>query len=269
MSGVLGIDIGAQNAVVMTVKAGHVNCVLNSESKRQSPTLVSFDNDHREIASAARTCWRRQYKNTISEIKRFVGLEGTKEAIDYESQFVGNAKQIKTTADNTVAFDVQYRGEKSEFRNEQAYAALLGELVDMAATNVKLPAILSRDKFQVVLSVPSYFTARQRKAVLNSARIANVHCLRVINDTTALALKYGFQEQRSIGPDGTTTVMFLDLGASDYSVSIARIKHKSVEVLGDVSVPRLGGREIDLMLCKHFAKTAKEIAKGCSYSSWW
>ena len=60
MSGVLGIDLGAQNAVIMTVKKGHVVSVLNSESKRQNPTLVSFDNDHRQIATAAKTIWKRK-----------------------------------------------------------------------------------------------------------------------------------------------------------------------------------------------------------------
>ncbi len=44
----------------------------------------------------------------------------------------------------------------------------------------------------VVLNVPTFFADRERRAVLDAARIAGLNCVRLMNDTTASKLKQYF-----------------------------------------------------------------------------
>lgn len=71
----------------------------------------------------------------------------------------------------------------------------------------------------VVIAVPAYFTDVQRRAVLDAAEIANLHALRLINDTTATALGYGITKLDLPEPDQPARhVAFVDIGYSDYQV---------------------------------------------------
>ena len=116
MSTILGIDFGAQNACVMTVRDGHTVCVLNAESKRQTPTVVSMETEHREIGTGGFTSWKRNYKNTISELKRFIGTNATDKQIETEKEYIFNAKKLVAAEDDgATAFECQYLGEKSAF----------------------------------------------------------------------------------------------------------------------------------------------------------
>jgi heat shock 70kDa protein 4 len=44
----------------------------------------------------------------------------------------------------------------------------------------------------VVLSIPTYASNVERQALLDAAEIAGLKCLRIINESTAICLNYGF-----------------------------------------------------------------------------
>lgn len=43
----------------------------------------------------------------------------------------------------------------------------------------------------VVISVPSYFTEQERKALLDACKIAEIPLERLLNETTGVAINYG------------------------------------------------------------------------------
>lgn len=64
----------------------------------------------------------------------------------------------------------------------------------MAAYLNKLKNIISINGFEnkeAVIAVPPFMTQAERKAVLDAARIAEIHATRLINESTAVALDYG------------------------------------------------------------------------------
>lgn len=63
-------------------------------------------------------------------------------------------------------FQVNYLNEEHIFSPEQCLAMLLTKLKDVAATALQTPIN------DCVISVPSYFTNNERKALLDSAAIA-------------------------------------------------------------------------------------------------
>ena len=48
-----------------------------------------------------------------------------------------------------------------------------------------------------VITVPAYFNDQQRQATRDAAEIARLKCLRIINEPTAAAMAYGYDEQRN------------------------------------------------------------------------
>eukprot|EP00948_MAST-09A_sp_MAST-9A-sp1_P002100 g2100.t1 len=260
MSQILGIDFGGTNCVLMTVKEGHTKCVLNGESKRQTPAVVVMGTEERLIGCNGRTAWNRNYKSAISELKRWVGMTTDDPLYKYEKKFLSlpDAAFIEDPETKKVQFEVNYLGNKTRISPELAYGMMVGSLVDLAAKDAKRDVKTARDKFHVVLSVPPYFTNAQRQAILDGCQIARIQVLRLINDNTAALLKYAFKEQRELAEDKDAHVMVIDFGHSDYTVSIGACRPKSVSLVSQAWDKEFGGREVDMMLCEFFAKQCKE-----------
>lgn len=45
---------------------------------------------------------------------------------------------------------------------------------------------------EIVISIPTYASNSERQAYLDAAEIAGLKCVRLINESTACALTYGF-----------------------------------------------------------------------------
>lgn len=63
--------------------------------------------------------------------------------------------------------------------------------------------------------IPSYFTLQQRMAMKNAASIGGLNVLRLMHNTTATALQYGFYKNYG---DEPVNVAFLDMGFSSFEV---------------------------------------------------
>lgn len=97
----------------------------------------------------------------------------------------------------------------------------------------KHPFVLSFWILIMPLQVPPYFTVAERQAVIDSAQIAELNCLKVINETTAIGLGYGLFRQGSFN-DKPRNVVFVDLGHSKLSVYIIAFTKKNFKVSTDM-----------------------------------
>ncbi|KRT83715.1 hypothetical protein AMK59_3402, partial [Oryctes borbonicus] len=104
-----------------------------------------------------------------------------------------------------------------------------------------------------VISVPSYFTIKERQAILDAAAIADLHILSLLNETTATALAYGiYKQDLPLPEEKPRNVVFVDCGQSSLQVSACAFNKGKLEMLSCVSDPNLGGRNIDFTLAEHF-----------------
>ena len=101
---------------------------------------------------------------------------------------------------------------------------------------------------EIVISVPSYATNSERQAYLDAAEIAGIQCVRLINESTACALTYGFFRKNDLDEKKPRTVAFVDFGHSKLSVTFASFTKGKMKVLGTHSNRNLGARQIDLQL---------------------
>ena len=110
----------------------------------------------------------------------------------------------------------------------------------------------------VVISVPCYYTDVQRRAMLDAAEIAGLNPLRLINDTTATALGYGITKTDLPEVDAPPRhVVFVDIGYSDYQVTIAAFNKGKLVVKSTAWDRHFGGRDLDFALIEHFAAEFK------------
>lgn len=114
----------------------------------------------------------------------------------------------------------------------------------------------------VVFAVPYWFTDLQRRAYMHAATIAGVHCLKVVNEPTAVALGYGIYKSAKglFHATEPTNVMFIDIGYTCYTVSIVTYVHESMKVLA-TTYDRIGGRDIDSLIVEMLAEKFEKSTK--------
>jgi heat shock protein 4 len=114
--------------------------------------------------------------------------------------------------------------------------------------------------------VPAYFTQAERHAMLDAAKIVGLNVLRLMHDTTAAALSYGIYKT-DLPADKATNVVFLDMGASDTTVSIVSFVKGKLSVLSTACDRRLGGRDFNELLVDHFRNEWLEKHKIDAYTN--
>jgi len=155
----------------------------------------------------------------------------------------------------SAAYNINYCGKNKQLSSEQLTAALFTKLKDIGET------ALSVKVNDVVISVPSYFTDAERRALLDSAKMAGLNVLKLMNDTTATALAYGIYKQDLPEPDkASRNVVFVDCGHTGTQVAAASFNKGKLSMLAS-GFCNSGGRNFDEEMCKHFAKEFGERYK--------
>ncbi|KDE07772.1 hypothetical protein MVLG_02042 [Microbotryum lychnidis-dioicae p1A1 Lamole] len=249
MTSVIGLDIGQAGSKIGAARNRGIDILINEVSNRATPSLVAFGPRSRIIGESAKTQETSNFRNTVGSLKRLIGRTIDDPDMEIEKKFL-SAELVK--AGNTVGVEVNYLGEKTVFSATQLYAMFLGKLRDTAANELKSAVN------DVVIAVPVWYTDAQRRAVIDAADIAGLNPLRLINDTTATALGYGITKtDLPLAPEPPKYVAFVDIGHSDYSVSIVAFNKGQLVVKGTAFDRHFGGRDLDYALVEHFAAEFK------------
>uniref|UniRef100_A0A8B9HSL3 Heat shock 105/110 protein 1 n=1 Tax=Astyanax mexicanus TaxID=7994 RepID=A0A8B9HSL3_ASTMX len=154
--------------------------------------------------------------------------------------------------DDRVGAKVSYLEKEHRFSIEQITAMLLTKMKESAE------ASLQKKVAECVISIPSFFTDSERRSVLDAAKIAGLNCLRLMNDTTAVALNYGIYKQDLPGSEEKPRIVFfVDMGHSAFQVSACAFNKGKLKVLSTAFDPYLGGRDFDQRLVDYFCSEFK------------
>ncbi|KAJ7103781.1 heat shock protein 70 family [Mycena epipterygia] len=246
---VVGIDFGSLHSKIGVARHRGIDIITNEVSNRATPSLVAFGPKQRSIGESAKTQETSNFRNTIGSLKRLLGrTHSDPEVQEVEKKFI-NATLIDVQG--TVGVEVNYVGEKQSFSATQLTAMFLGKLRDIAANELKTGVT------DVVIAVPGWYTDIQRRALLDAAAIAGLNPLRLINDTTAVALGYGITKSDLPEPENPRHVVFVDVGHSSLSVAIIAYSKGQLVVKSAAYDRNIGGRDIDHALVKHFSDEFK------------
>ena len=251
---VIGISFGDQSCVLTLAKRGGVETVLNESSKRKTPTMVSFQGKQRFMGDQAQALARGNYKNTLVEMKRLLGLKFSDPATKRELERMPNAAQFVQLPNDAIGVKVHFNDEALEFTPVDAIAMSLAHLKQIAEH-----AADGKPVVDTVVSVPAYFTQHERSHLLAAAKIAGLDVQETMNNTTAVALDFGiWKSARKLFSETERQIhMFVDVGHSATTVSVVAFVTGRLEVLATACDRNLGGRDVDWALMNHFADEFK------------
>jgi heat shock protein 4 len=256
---VIGVSFGNEAAVIGQAQRGGIDVILNENSNRRNPCLVSFQGSQRFTGEGALSIARSNYKNTARELKRLIGRTWGDPDLQADIARFPFEVMEHPNVPGGVGVVLSYADERQVFSPEQLVAMMLGKVVDIAqrASEAGTPVADS------VVSIPGWYTDRQRRAMMDACQIAGLNCLRLMHETTATALAYGIYRSAKGHFDAEKPhfVMFLDLGHSGYSVSICTFVAGSLTVKSSQYDRNLGGRDMDYAVAQHFAKVFQEKNK--------
>lgn len=248
---VIGIDFGNESCYIGAARAGGIETIANDYSLRATPSCVAFSERNRILGVAAKNQTVTNMKNTIHGFKRLLGRKFKDPHVQDELKFL--PYNVVEQPDGSIGIKVKYLKEDKVFSPEQITAMLLTKLKETSEIGLECEI---RD---CVLSVPSFYTNVERKALLYAAKIAGLRVLRLFNETTAIALTYGIYKQDLPNPDeAPRNVVFVDCGHSSLQVFACAFHKEKLKILATAANPYLGGRNIDYKLAKHFCAEFKQ-----------
>ncbi|MXR52417.1 molecular chaperone DnaK [Halovenus sp. WSH3] len=209
---ILGIDLGTTNSAFAVMEGGDPEIIVNSEGDRTTPSVVAFSDGEQLVGKPAKNQAVQNPDNTVESIKRHMGKE------DYTVELEGE----EYTPEQISAMTLQ-----KIKRDAEEY---LGEEIERA-----------------VITVPAYFSDRQRQATKDAGEIAGFEVERIINEPTAAAMAYGLDDESD------QTVLVYDLGGGTFDVSILELGGGVYEVVATNGDNDLGGDDWDQAIIDYLA----------------
>lgn len=252
MASVVGFDVGSKTSFVAVAKAGGVETVANEYSQRATPSYVSFGENIRDLGTSAQQKLVTNLKNTVWLFKHLVGRPFDDEIVKrYQPLLPYEICQMEETG--RVGIKVVHGAKDYVFGVEQILGMLLGKLRDIASTGLE-----NRPVSDCVIACPFYLTNSERWAWLEAAKIAGLNPLKLMNETTAIALAYGlFKTDLPEPGQKSRTVAFVDIGYTQTQVCIASFNKGSLKIISTSGDRNLGGLDFDLVLANHFTEEFK------------
>jgi molecular chaperone DnaK len=229
VSKIIGIDLGTTNSCAAIVeKGGSVKLIPYKGGEFIIPSIFAIDDKGNElIGHEAKRQWQLNPRNTVYASKRLIGRSFASDVVSTMQKSV--AYEMSPGERNDVLVDV---GTK-HFRLSEVSAKILNKIRGVAQD------YLGEKVDRAVVTVPAYFTDRQRQAVKDAGKLISLEVVRIINEPTSAALAYG------IGKNLHETVVIYDLGGGTFDVSIIEIRDRVFEVKATGGDIFLGGLDFD------------------------
>ncbi len=181
--------------------------------------------------------------------------------------------RLLMTPDRTVAEIKRQIGEETEltlgdatYRPEELSALILEKVVTDAEDRLGAPIDTA------VITVPAYFTGRQRTATRNAGEIAGLEVDQLLPEPSAAVLAYGYERQK-LGTVTDETLFVYDLGGGTFDATLveAEYEHNYVETVFTEGDSGLGGSDwtgqIEAWIASEIrADTGVDVTTGSDYA---
>jgi len=208
---ILGVDLGTTNSSIGYYNEDHWELIPNEFNEFLTPSVISIGSDGEFIVGKiAKEMLITSPKSTFHNFKRTMGSR------------------------------MKYKYKKMEFLSEELSAILLRYLIQQAEKYLNMKVD------EIVVTVPAYFDDKQRIATKNAAKLTNVKIDRLINEPSAAALAYHYQN------NDEGYYMVFDFGGGTLDISIVDVFKNVIDVQAIVGDNHMGGTDIDVLIANHF-----------------
>ena len=204
MASYIGIDLGTTYSMVSYLDdTGRPQIIRNAEGQSLTPSCIEINGD--EV--------------TVGEIAR--------KGLGWNDKVIARFKRDMGTSE-------KYKVGDKEFTPTECSVFVLKKLLADAKAAIG-------EVGEAVVTIPANFTNEARVETLTAAKLAGLNVKNIVNEPTAAALYYVFQNGGSL--NGNYAVY--DLGGGTFDISIIEIKGSDIEVINTDGVSLLGGDDFD------------------------
>ncbi len=211
---IIGIDLGTTNSLVSVWKNGRGTLIPNPLGEYLTPSVVSLDED-----------------GTV-----LIGMAARERLISHPQQTAASFKRA-------MGSNRKFRLGNKEFTPEELSSLVLRRLREDAELFLEEPVE------EAVISVPAYFTDRQRAATKRAGELAGLKVERLINEPSAAALAC-----RMVQNTGDRNYLVFDFGGGTLDVSIVDCFENIVSILAVSGDNQLGGIDFDSCIADYFCE---------------
>lgn len=244
-SAVLGVDLGTEYIKAALVKPGiPLEIVLTKDSKRKETAAVAFKPLKTRVSTAESDSFpERIYggdavalsarfpSDVYPNLKPLLGLKLSDDLVsDYGRTFPG-LDIVEWAETGTLGFK-----SGSFVMEEEPW--LVEELLAMELKNIKKNAETMAGKGSsiqdAVITVPSFYTAEERRAVVLGAELAGLRILSFISDGLSVGLNYATSRSFPTINEGgkPETHLVYDMGAGSTTATVLKFQGRNVKDVG-------------------------------------
>lgn len=230
---IVGIDLGTTNTSICYYKNGR-------------PFFIKDLNNHNISSIIGITTYGNVFGNQsktltdnnifISNIKRLIGYKYDELPTSYYDQF-----SYKIINDNNN-IKIKLEQSNSQHSPEEIMTYFLNYLKTLI-NNEMLSNV-----YKVIVTVPAYFSIKQKETIKSCIFNAGLDCLKLINEPTSAAISYG----SFINFKTDDKILIFDLGGGTLDLSIVNIENEDgellYEVLGTYGNNKCGGSDLTFLL---------------------
>ena len=243
MKKAIGIDLGTSNSVI-AFKDTSVKIIRNNENEELTRSCIGLRKEEILVGRTAYQLLKTDPINTILSVKRLMGGaikdKMVQDMIESPYYKFGIAP-LKGGTDDAVAVIL---GGK-QYTPEQLSSEILKKLKRDAEEK------LGDEVTHAVITVPAYFTEKQKNATRIAAQLAGLKVQKLLAEPTAAAIAYGVDNLK-VGD--AKTVLIYDFGGGTFDLSILNIVDGQYMEAGTGGDRWLGGDDLDKALQAHILK---------------
>ena len=255
---VVGIDLGTTNSCIAIWDKYKVEVIPNDYGERTTPSVVHFfDQFNYDIGLSAKTYLKTEPKSTIHSIKRIIGLNFNSEEVKkFKNDWLFDLVEQER---NKIGIKIEIPNQSNSIKQEYIKTPeIISSLILKKLKNDAENFLKGRNVKKAVLAVPHYFNNSQKEATKNAAIIAGFEDVVLINEPTAASMAFSFDK---ILEEGEKKIIIFDLGGGTFDVSLLTIEEGIIDVICVNGNTKLGGDDIDNILCEYIEKEILESDK--------
>ena len=244
----IGLDLGTTFSCIGVYRNGWVEIIPNKNGEKITPSVVIISNDDKILVGEDTTDFLvKNYDSCIYEVKRLIGREIDEEELKQLQERLSFKiiKPHKKTLDkkgNFPEIEITNNGKTKTYTPVEISSAIIKKMVFNAEK------YLNKKITKLVITVPANFSDSQRLLTRQAAEALQLKVLRIINEPTAAALAYGFDEKKN----QDSNILVFDLGGGTFDVSLVNINNnEKFEVKCTSGDTHLGGEDFDNKLVNY------------------
>ncbi|MFO0600326.1 MAG: Hsp70 family protein [Myxococcaceae bacterium] len=228
---IIGIDLGTTNSAAAIVRDGKPIMLTWKDGQSLVPSLVALTpRGQLVVGAAARQQLTLNPRWVVYGFKRLLGRPvDSPEVREVLKRF---PYEVVPTDEGECAVQLADRA----YRLEELSALVLREIKQLAEQRLGQPV------HRAVITVPAWYSDRQRQAVREAGRLAGFHVERIVNEPTAAALAWGHSRKRP------QRVLVYDLGGGTFDASVLEYTEAVYEVVSTGGDSFLGGIDFDSVI---------------------